>query len=75
MTTLELMEWGYYTLKDKLQFGLPEEIAVYRRETRVKAVLKDAIKQVKEMEEELIILREEYTALIKDKIKAVESIS
>ena len=74
MTTLELMEWGYYTLEDKLQFGLPEEIAVYRRETRVKAVLKDAIKQVKEMEEELIILREEYARLMEDKIKAPERI-
>ena len=69
MTTVELLEWGYYTIKDKLQFGLPEEIAVYRRETRVKAVLKDAIKQVTEMEQELIILREEYARLLEEKTK------
>ena len=67
MTTIELLEWGYYTIKDKLQFGLPEEIAVYRRETRVKAVLKDAIKQVKEMEEELTKLREENARLMERK--------
>lgn len=75
MTTVELLEWGYYTIKDKLTFGFPEDMAVYRRETRVKAVLKDAIEQVKEMEQELIILREEYARLLEDKIKASERIS
>ncbi|MDD3412589.1 MAG: hypothetical protein PHY47_01180 [Lachnospiraceae bacterium] len=59
MNTVELLEWGYYTLKDKLTFGLPEEIAYKQRETRVQAVLKDAIEQVKEMEQEIQILKEE----------------
>ena len=74
MTTIELLEWGYYTIKDKLTFGLPEEIAITRREMRVAGVLKEAIKQVKEMEQELIILREEYAQLMADKIKAPERI-
>jgi hypothetical protein len=72
MTTVELLEWGYHTIKDKLTFGLPEDIAVYRRETRVKAVLKDAIDQVREMEQELIILREEYARLVENKAQAFE---
>jgi hypothetical protein len=59
MTTVELLEWGYHTLKDQLKFGLPEEIAIVRREARVRGVLKDAIKQVKEMEQEIQILKEE----------------
>lgn len=59
MEIVELLEWGYYTLKDKLTFGLPEEIAVYRREARVKAILKDAIEQIKEMKEKIKKLEEE----------------
>ena len=57
MTTVELLEWGYYTIKDQLQFGLPEEQAIRARERRVSGVLKDAIKQVKAMEEEIAELK------------------
>jgi hypothetical protein len=48
--SIELLEWGYMTLKDKLQFGLPEEEAIKAREKRVRGVLKDAIKRLKEIE-------------------------
>ncbi len=75
MTTVELLEWGYHTIKDKLTFGLPEEEAIKRRELRVRGVLRDAIQQVKEMEQELIILREEYGQLLEDKAKAIERYS
>lgn len=53
MTTVELLEWGYYTLKDQLKFGLPEEVAIVRREMRVRGVLKDAIEQVKAKDKEI----------------------
>ena len=70
MTTVKLLEWGYYTIKDQLKFGLPEEIAIGRREMRVRGVLKDAIERVKEMEAEIIRLKEENARLEKQ-IKAI----
>ena len=69
MTTVELLEWGYYTLKDQLKFGLPEEIAITRREVRVRGVLKDAIEQVKELNSKIESLEskiEELTTALKE---------
>jgi hypothetical protein len=38
-------------------------------------LLEKAIEQIKEMEQELIILREEYGQLLEDKAKAIERYS
>lgn len=53
MKLLDKLEWAYDTLESKLQFGLPEEIAIKRREVRVKQVLKEAVKEIKELEFQL----------------------
>jgi hypothetical protein len=50
---VRLIEWALMTIRDKLQFGLPEEIAIQRREMRVKGVLVDVLKQVKELESQI----------------------
>ena len=72
MTTLEKLEWAYHTVKEQLKFGLPEEEAIKRREARIRGVLKDAIKEVRELEQENQILREEYGQLLEDKIKTIK---
>ena len=41
------LEWAYNTIDSKLTFGLPEEIAIGRREIRVKGVLMESIKKLK----------------------------
>lgn len=48
--TSEKLAWAYYTLEDKLTFGMPEEQAVVCRERRVKQVLKEAMREVAALE-------------------------
>lgn len=44
---IENLEWALMTIEDELKFGLTEELAIKRREARVRGVLKDAIKNLK----------------------------
>lgn len=44
---VESLEWALMTISDQLKFGMPEELAVYRRESRVKGVLIDVVKKLK----------------------------
>lgn len=46
---IKLLEWGLMTIEDKLKFGLPEEVAIQRRELRVKGILEDSLEQLKEI--------------------------
>lgn len=50
---IRTLNWALMTIRDKLQFGLPEEIAIQRREMRVKGALVDAIEQVEELLEQV----------------------
>lgn len=43
------LEWAYNTIEHKLTFGLPEEVAIGMRESRVKGVLMEAIEELKEL--------------------------
>lgn len=47
--TLEDLLWAQDTLRSKLKFGLDEEQAVYRRETRCKGVFLTAIRELQEL--------------------------
>jgi hypothetical protein len=46
---LKQLEWVELTLKEKLQFGLPEEVAIKRREQRTKGVLLNVIPEIQEL--------------------------
>lgn len=46
---IEKLEWAFHTINDKLTFGLPEEQAIIRREHRIRGVLRDVIKELKEL--------------------------
>jgi len=58
MYLTETLEWAYTTLAGKLKFGLPEEQAIKRRETRVKGVLKEVIPKIEQLEADNEKLRE-----------------
>ena len=61
MTIIDKLEWAYYTIKDQLKFGLPEELAIKARERRVSGVLKDAIDELKKEENTALSFLREYT--------------
>lgn len=65
MTTIEKLEWALMTLRDKLTFGMNESEAVYRRESRCKGVLVDAIKEVEALEEKLKVAVEALELITK----------
>lgn len=44
------LNWAYMTINDQLKFGLPEEMAIRRRELRVKGVLLTSIRKMKVLE-------------------------
>lgn len=62
---ITLLNWALNTLVDRLQFGLPEDIAYKRRESRVKGVLREAIVKVEQMEVDLLTYKSENKILKK----------
>lgn len=46
---LEELRWARMTIKNKLKFGLPEDIAIKSRERRVNGVLITAIKKLENL--------------------------
>lgn len=46
---IEQLEWAQMTLREKLQFGLPEEHAIKRREARSRGVFLSEIPRLKEL--------------------------
>ena len=67
-TTSQNLSWALMTIKERLQFGLPEEEAIKRREVRVKGVLTEAIPEIEELERQNKALIE----IVNDFITAVE---
>lgn len=47
------LEWAQMTVRDKLKFGLPEEEAIKRRESRCRGVFLTALKTIDETLNEL----------------------
>jgi hypothetical protein len=46
------LEWAKLTIDDRLQFGLPETMAIQIREARVKGVLSEVLKKLRELKNE-----------------------
>jgi hypothetical protein len=53
MRLLDKLEWALHTVREKLTFGMGEAEGIKHRESRVKGVLIDAVKEVKEIEGEM----------------------
>lgn len=71
MTLQEKLEWALMTLREKLTFGMDESEAIKRRESRVKGVLLEAVKElpliVKENQEMKDALSELLTEVFEEK--------